>query len=274
MNFVQGLQYYYRKDKWHGIVFFIKARFYQHITKKLVFANWHYFLDPYRVITKRYEESIRLIDDSFITLGNYAISKAVPINEESVIYSLGVLNETSFDEAISRKYGCNVHLFDPSIIATRHIKKLNNPRFVFQQIGIWNEETEFTFSTPVYGGSPSMVFEHPGRKFVAKCETLPTVMQSLSHEKIDILKLDVEGAERVILSHALDNNIHPTQVVVEFERKKGTKSVTELLRFFNEVDCLRARFKSLGYSEWRLPRSANSFYSIEMVFVRFDKDDI
>lgn len=268
MNFVQGLQYYYKKDRWHGVAFFVKARFYQYVTKKVKFANWHYFLDPYRVVTKRYEETIRLIDDSFIVLGNYAISGALPITRDSIIYSLGVLNETSFDEAISRRFGCNVHLFDPSIIATRHIKKLNNPKFLFQQIGIWNNDVELEFSTPVYGGSPSMMFEHPGRKFVAQCKTLPNVMKSLSHKNIDVLKLDVEGAERTILSHALDNNILPEQVIVEFERDKSTKRVEDLLAFFNEVDSLRARFKSMGYEEWRLPRTSNSFYSIEMVFVR------
>lgn len=270
MNIVQGLQYYYQKNKWQGVAFFIKARFYQHVTKKIKFANWHYFLDPYRIVTKRYEETIPLIDDSFIVLGNYAVSKKAKLNSHSVVYSLGVLNETSFDEAISEIFGCSVHLFDPSIIATRHIKKLNNPAFKFQQLGIWHEDTELTFSTPVYGGSPSTIFNHPGRQFVAKCETLPNVMKSLTHPKIDVLKLDVEGAERIILSHALDNHIYPDQVVVEFERKKGTKSINDFLTFFKEVDELRSRFRALGYGEWRLPRSSNSFYSIEMVFVKAD----
>lgn len=267
MNIVQGLQHYYQKDKWKGVAFFIKARFYQRIVKRLKFANWHYFIDPYRVITKRYEETIPLIDEQFQICGNYAVSKLSPLHENSIVYSLGVLSETSFDQAVANRYGCKVYLFDPSIIATRHIKKISHPNFVFEQIGIWNENTEFTFSTPVYGGSPSMIFEHPGRQFIATCRTLPDVMAQFSHSHIDVLKLDVEGAAPTILEHALDSDILPQQVIVEFERKRSS-AVTDLLQFFNEIDRLRARFRTLGYTEHRLPREKYSYYSLELIFVK------
>jgi FkbM family methyltransferase len=267
MNLVQSLKYYYRKDKWNGVAFLIKARFYQRIFKKIRFASWHYFLDPYRVITKRYEMGFTPINDDFKKFGNYFLFNREPIDPKSIIYSLGVLNNTSFDQCVADELGSQVFLFDPSIIATRHIEAIAHPKFVFQEVAIWNENTSMTFSTPTYGGSPSMIFSHPGRQFVAQCKTLDTVMAELGHTHINIMKLDVEGAAPAILNFMLDSSIYPDQVIVEIERKKN-RSVTDFLSFFQETDSLVSRFQNAGYKVFRMPRDEYKYFSLELIFVR------
>lgn len=267
MSFFKGLKNYYKKDKWAGVRFFIRTRMYHRLFKHLIFADWHYVFDPYRVITKRYEEDIPLVDSQFQPYGNYFLYKPIKIKSNSVVYSLGVLNDTSFDKAIADEAGCQVHLFDPSIIATRHIKAMANKNFIFQEVAVWNKPSSMTFYTPTYGGSPSMVFDHPGRQFEANCKTLPMLMNEYGHSSINVIKLDVEGAAPTILHHMLDAAIYPEQVIVELERKK-TKSVRDFLAFFRETDDLISRFRSLGYQVYRMPREAFKYYSLELILVR------
>ncbi len=267
MNLVQGFIYYYKKDRWAGVSFFVKARLHQRIFHRIQLANWHYFFSPFRVLTKKFEETIPLIDSRFEQFGNYYLNSEFPLNSQSIIYSLGVLSDTSFDRAVADKYDCPIYMYDPSIIATRHINRINHPKLKFQQVGVWDKDEDMLFFTPVYGGSPSMIFEHPGRQFTAKCKKLSSVMEENNHSSMDVIKLDIEGAAPKILHHMLDTNVQPNQVIVEFERPE-TSSIVDFLDFFEQLRALIARFESLGYETYRLPRDKARYYSIEIIFTK------
>ncbi|MFC3095055.1 hypothetical protein [Alteromonas sediminis] len=265
MNLVQGFIFYYKKDRWAGVSFFVKARLYQRIIQKIQYANWHYFLSPFRVLTKQFEQTIPLIDDNFEKYGNYFLDKRFPLNHESIVYSLGVLSNTSFDQAVANKHECPIYLYDPSIIATRHINRINHPKFKFEQIGIWDKDEDMLFYTPVYGGSPSMIFEYAGRQFTAHCKKLASVMKANQHTSMDVLKMDIEGAAPRILNHMLDIGVYPDQVLVEFERPT-TSSIIDFLDFFEELRKLINRFEDAGYQTYRMPRDKGKYYSIEINF--------
>ena len=44
-------------------------------------------------------------------------------------------------------------------------------------------------------------------------------MRELAHEAIDILKMDIEGAEYRVIDDMLRAGIHPTQILVEFHHR-------------------------------------------------------
>ncbi|GIS18490.1 MAG: hypothetical protein CM15mP120_04060 [Pseudomonadota bacterium] len=49
-------------------------------------------------------------------------------------------------------------------------------------------------------------------------------MRDLGHDHLDVLKMDIEGAEYAVLDDMLQSNILPDQLLVEFhhgKRKKG-----------------------------------------------------
>lgn len=264
---VPGMKAYYQKNGIPGVLFYLRMRFYNRFIKSLVHANWHYFFNPERVITKRYEQSLTLIDQRFTVYGNYYLCDQCLLNTDSVVYSLGVLRNTDFDQAVVDQFDCFVYLFDPSIIATRHINQLQQPKFIFNEVAIWKEAGEMQFTTPKYGGSPSMVLGHAGQRFTAQAITLRQAMEMHQHQHIDVLKLDVEGAAPAILNDMLDQHIYPTQVLAEFERPK-TKQAVDFLAFYSELNTLIGRMCQLGYQVWRLPRDKYCYYSIELIFVR------
>ncbi|KAJ8320695.1 hypothetical protein KUTeg_002282 [Tegillarca granosa] len=69
------------------------------------------------VITK--QESCKIIRLGNVQDGGWDLcsdSGYEPRNDGScLVYSVGINNDFSFDDAISRKYGCTVHCFDPSL---------------------------------------------------------------------------------------------------------------------------------------------------------------
>jgi hypothetical protein len=78
---------------------------------------------------------------------------------------------------------------------------------------------------------------------------LATIMAMLGHVRIDVLKMDVEGAEYMVLPDILRSGISPSQILVEFHHRwkeigpGETKRVIELL---NQHAFLVADLSPLG----------------------------
>ena len=103
-----------------------------------------------------------------------------------IIYSFGINNDFSFDDAASETYGCNVYSFDPSMSAENH---KHSERVWFYKVGIAGKD---------YTNHQKW-----------DLRTLASIMKMLNHtnKKIDILKMDVESSEWPFLSQVLDTNI-------------------------------------------------------------------
>ena len=53
--------------------------------------------------------------------------------------------------------------------------------------------------------------------FTAECRTIRSVMRQYGHDHIDVLKLNVEGAEDAILQSVLDAGVRPSAILVTWE---------------------------------------------------------
>jgi len=110
-------------------------------------------------------------------------------NAPCVVYSYGIRDDYSFDADVEKR-GCEVHGFDPSVSLE---SSYNTPKRTFHLTGIG--------PTGSYG--PGRVpFRWPGMGFLKDTNTktweLATVSdmrKQLKHNKLKILKIDVEGGE-------------------------------------------------------------------------------
>jgi len=251
-----------------GIVYYINHQIYNRFIRHIIHSNLLTFFNPERQIAKRYEQTLPIIEkDEFYKVGNYYLSNKYSLSNDSIVYSLGVLNDTNFDQKVSDEYGCNIFMFDPSIIATEHIKKINNPKFIFREVAVWIEKTTMRFSSPLYGGSPSMFLKHRGKVFESSCEQLSSLMDSNNHNHIDVLKMDIEGAAPPILNDMLDNEIYPNQIIAEFERPNSA-CVEEFFDYYQKLRKLIDRLKSTGYKMRVMPREKFKYYALELIFVK------
>lgn len=234
--------------------------------KHLRFHNVHWWADPYRVLTKRFESEFESHNPHLVQMGNYMLDQRVPIAPSAIVYSAGVGKNIDFDHALLDAFGCEVLLLDPTPESIEFMATVHDPHLHFEPIGLWDDDTTLRFGRPgKWGGSASaMALQGEVEAFEGEVRTVPSVMASHGHDHLDLLKMDIEGAALPVMEHLLDAGVRPSQIVVEFERP--TSGAVAIARFFARVADVCARMTDLGYETTVLPRTAAKYYSLEFLF--------
>jgi FkbM family methyltransferase len=179
-----------------------------------------------------------------VTLGNEAARWCVcpeQLSASSVVYSIGVGEEISFDLALIQMFGMKVHAFDPT---PRSIEWLQGqtlrPEFVFHAYGLAGFDGSCPFGPPENSShvSHTIVPRATSRQAIeVPMHRLGTIMKMLGHSQIDLLKMDIEGAEYGVLEDMLACRIDVKQLLVEFHHRwpeVGIEKTKEALRALNE----------------------------------------
>ncbi|MBX2997184.1 MAG: FkbM family methyltransferase [Caldilineaceae bacterium] len=146
------------------------------------------------------------------------------LGKTSVVYSIGVGTDISFDLGMIEHFGVTVHAFDPTpkSIAWVKMQKLP-PEFVLHEIGLAHYNGTAQFYTPrdEHNVSHSIVRQdNVGQAAIeVQVARLNTLMKKLGHNEIDLLKMDVEGAEYAIIDSILQEKIPIRQLLVEFHHR-------------------------------------------------------
>jgi FkbM family methyltransferase len=174
--------------------------------------------------------------------GNDGAAWWVPIDilkPGAIVYSGGVGQDITFELALIKQHQVEVFAFDPTPKAITFIKKYaNNKRLHFYPWGLWEENKKLRFFSPSNENdvSHSIVnLQKTTTFFWAECKTIQTILKKLSHTRIDILKIDIEGAEYAVLNNLLQTNILPKVICVEFDQP------TTLVKMWQMVHKLRTR---------------------------------
>ncbi|MDO6709369.1 FkbM family methyltransferase [Aliiglaciecola sp. 2_MG-2023] len=270
---ISDLKFYTKKKRLKRYLKGEFRRFYRLKKQQLAFALEDYFLykfDPFRVIAKRFEKSLPTINENYVKVGNYYLDSRILYKQSPIIYSLGVLTDISFDKAAISRFQTNVYLFDPAPIAAEYMSKQKDINLHFFPIGVWIKDSKMPFMySKDRGRSPSMFIKHDGGIFEATCKSLKTIMSELGHNKIDILKMDIEGAALPLLEDLLEQEFSlPSQIVAEFENIRP--NLEEFCDFYLRVTRLITRLNNLGYEVVNLPRDFSFYRSVELLFSKVD----
>ncbi len=151
------------------------------------------------------------------------------LNSKSVVYSFGIGEDVSFDLDINRYCNCKVNMFDPTPKSINWVKKQSlNADFMFFEYGISNETLDVIFYLPVDPKhvSGSMLVQNNvdgGAAVVVHVKSIKEICDQLGHDRIDVLKMDIEGAEYDVIKSLFESKIYVDQILVEFHS-----------RFFND----------------------------------------
>jgi FkbM family methyltransferase len=134
------------------------------------------------------------------------------LRADSVVYSFGVGEDASFDVELLKKFGMTVHAFDPTPKSIDWAKKQGFPsQFVLHEYGIANYDGDATFSPPDNPEDVShTMLERPntkGRSITVPVKRLASIMRELGHAAIDLLKMDIEGAEYDVINTTLSGSV-------------------------------------------------------------------
>ena len=154
------------------------------------------------------------------------------LNTEAVVIDLGA-NRGVFSKGIMDKYDCTVEAYEPSrLLCDNQSTEISNQysKFAFHQKAVWSKDktmvlTDFCDKNGGTSGVANTLMEHKsdtrhdGRylreKYQVQCEDINKILKN--HEKVDILKVDIEGSEFEVLASVTDENLKKCkQVCVEF----------------------------------------------------------
>lgn len=143
------------------------------------------------------------------------------IRPDWVIYNFGVGEDISFDIALMERHQCVIHAFDPTPKAIAFAEKQGFRDFRFYPVGVWNCDTTIKLYQPTEPGYASYsAFSIFGRAgFIeAEVKTVKSLADELGHKRIDLVKMDVEGAEQVVIPNMIADGILPTVICVEYDQ--------------------------------------------------------
>ncbi len=156
----------------------------------------------------------------------------------AVAYCAGAGEDVSFDLELYRR-GLNVVTIDPTPRAAAHVASVrpDDERFQFVPVGLWHEPAELTFYAPddpsdVSHSALNLQRTDAARAFTARVDTLAGIMAALGHDRVDLLKVDIEGAESLVLPALLRTGPHPPVVCFEYDQPQSSRGLLRLLRAF------------------------------------------
>lgn len=151
------------------------------------------------------------------------------LDSNSVIYSAGVGRDISFEHELADRFGCKVILIDPSPTGLETLSEERNkrPEFIAVNKALAGHDGVLVLSPPRdadEGSWVSVVAENPGDvpqtdSIQVPCVTIRTLMEQNGHTQIDLLKMDIEGAEYGVLEAVMSSGVTIKQIAVEYHNK-------------------------------------------------------
>jgi FkbM family methyltransferase len=164
------------------------------------------------------------------------------LSASSIVYSFGVGEDISFDLALIERFGLRVQAFDPTPQSIEWLQTQTAPRdFVFHAYGVADFDGNCAFLPPENPAhvSHTIVKRESSRPAIeVPVRRLGTIMKMLGHEQIDLLKMDIEGAEYGVLADMLSSGIPVKQLLVEFHHRWphiGVQKTKQAIRALNEA---------------------------------------
>jgi FkbM family methyltransferase len=165
------------------------------------------------------------------------------LNDKSIVYSFGIGEDISFDESIVRTHHCSVYGFDPTPKSVKWIRGQEQtlpPKFHFFEYGIGNKSGAVEFFLPkntdhVSGSFISQDNVDAKQSIEVQLKCIVDIVEELGHQQIDVLKMDIEGAEYQVLESILRSAIPINQILVEFHDRFFEEGSEQTIRMINKL---------------------------------------
>ena len=150
------------------------------------------------------------------------------LGADSVVYSLGVGDNVEFDLDLIDRFDVKVYAFDPTPYAKEWVATQDLPeKFIFfpwaaagedgtlrlyRRISRRGKRAKVMWTAENEAGDTDDFIDSPAY-------TVHTIMEKLQHERVDVLKMDVEGAEYDIIEGLKQATHLPEQLLIEFHHR-------------------------------------------------------
>jgi FkbM family methyltransferase len=176
----------------------------------------------------------------------------------AVVYSFGLGEDISFDLALLERVDCRIFGFDPTPRSVAWVKAQNPPAALqVRELGIADYDGVASFAPPKNPEHIShTLLDGAGADTAGRVQfqvrRLATLMAELGHGSLDLLKMDVEGAEYGVLEDLLQSSLRPPQILLEFHHGMHGISVSRTERAL-------ASLRAVGYRIFDAQPSGREF---------------
>ncbi|MEO8764196.1 MAG: FkbM family methyltransferase [Ginsengibacter sp.] len=177
------------------------------------------------------------------------------LSKDSICYMAGAGEDISFDCEVAKRFHCQVAIFDPTPRSKTHFDLVvkasqsmailpvnNNPKelydldkesftsITFYEIGLWKNTEYLKFFSPKNTSHISHSIgnlQNTSAFFMAPVKRLSKIMSENDHNKLDLLKLDIEGAEFEVIDSILEDKVDVKILCIEFHliEKEGLQKI-------------------------------------------------
>jgi FkbM family methyltransferase len=186
------------------------------------------------------------------------------IDAESIVLDCGLGDNADFSDAIIRRFNAACHGVDPTqkhqaslaMVASRHAD-----RFLLHPVALAGTTGWTTFYEAPEKISGSLFEGHVNaggaHTYTVRSLSFGDLLASIGAPRIDLLKLDIEGAEYDVLAGIGDETLQSIgQIIVEFHHY-CVKGVTE-----TDTRRVVSRIKDLGFQSYSIDRINYLFFQM------------
>ena len=148
------------------------------------------------------------------------------ITSDSVVMSVGVGSDVTFDLEMIERFGCTVHAFDSTPKSVEWVRAQRLPReFTFHEFGLAGHDGDMLFALPgehpdwdcyVATAPDADVAQSAAHAVRCQVRRLVTLVNRIGASRVDLLKMDIEGSEYDVIADMLAGEIRPRQLLVEY----------------------------------------------------------
>jgi FkbM family methyltransferase len=179
---------------------------------------------------------------------------ATSLSADSIVYSAGVGDDISFDLALIERYGLTIHAIDPTPAAIEWLAHQHPPKtFILHPYALGGRDATTRFfanKNPDWISHSMLQTSHTVAEAIeVPLRRLATLMRELGHDRIDLLKLDIEGAEYEVIDDLLASRIPIGQLLVEFHHRFegiGPDRTRRAVRALNEAGFRSFHVSAIG----------------------------
>lgn len=203
--------------------------------------------------------------------GGWLLPRKNRLGKNSICYAVGAGEDITFDCELANIYGCKVRIFDPTPKSQAHFQRLldyvagkptenegedfidkyNFPISVyssldFQPYGLASEDRIMKFYLPQNPDhvSCSLVnLQGTQDYFDAQCYRLGTLMSMNRDLSIELLKMDIEGAEYQVIEDIIRSSVRPPMLLIEFDECHSPQDGEARMRVLHNIRLL----ENVGY---------------------------
>lgn len=176
------------------------------------------------------------------------------LNSKSVVVDVGTGYSADFSLSLIKKYpGLKSFGIDPTQKHQVGLTNISNQEknFSYTQKALYTKNTTISFYESDHRESGSLFEKHynikkyPSHEYLVETVTLSELLSLTQSDYIDILKMDIEGAEYDILAHASSEVLENVgQIIVEFHHK------TVGIYTKKDTRKIRKKLTSIGFTEY------------------------